>query len=56
MQVASGCDKSVLKDLQTPAGYKFLCQVTSDADGQFVFGSVPYGQYLLVGCPALLHS
>ena len=46
--MASGCDASVLKDLPMPDGYKFLCQVSSDADGRFVFGSVPCGQYLLV--------
>lgn len=48
LQVASGCDASVLKDLPAPQGHKFLCQVSSDADGRFVFGSVPCGQYLLV--------
>jgi len=48
LQLASGCDASALKDLPTPNGYKFLCQVSSDADGHFVFGSVPCGQYLLV--------
>lgn len=53
LQLASGCDASVLKDLLTPDGYKFLCQVSSDADGRFVFGSVPCGQYLLVRCTVL---
>ena len=52
--MASGCDTSVLKDLVTPEGYKFLCQVSSDADGRFVFGSVPGGQYLLVRCTSWL--
>jgi len=46
--MASGCDTSVLKDLPAPDSWKFLCQVSSDADGRFVFGSVPCGQYLLV--------
>jgi len=46
--MASGCDTSVLKDLPAPDGWRFLCQVHSDAEGHFVFGSVPCGQYLLV--------
>lgn len=54
IQAALGCDTSVLKDLVTPDGYKFLCQVSSDAEGRFVFGSVPCGQYLLVRWTALL--
>ncbi|KAH9371903.1 hypothetical protein HPB48_003515 [Haemaphysalis longicornis] len=43
-----GCEAAVPKGFALPPGLRFLCQVTSGEDGQFVFPAVPPGAYRLL--------
>lgn len=43
-----GCEAAVPRGFALPPGVRFLCQVTSGEDGQFVFPAVPPGSYRLL--------
>lgn len=43
-----GCEAVVPRGFALPSGLRFVCQVTSGEDGQFVFPAVPPGSYRLL--------
>ena len=47
LQVVGGCDKTLPKGFPSTSQQP-LCHVTSQADGSFVFATVPTGHYYLV--------